>query len=119
MLKQTAEAHHCDDARWTLARTDESSARQLAALLGVQYRRLASGEFNHSSTIELLDADGRIAARTGTLASVDPALLKALRAAMETTAATQVFAMPDTPDTPNPPEALTEKTAEVATTSHA
>jgi protein SCO1/2 len=81
VLKQKAEAHHCD-ARWTLARTDEASARKLAALLGVQYRRLASGEFNHSSTIELLDADGRIAARTGTLAAVDPALLKRLRAAI-------------------------------------
>jgi protein SCO1/2 len=81
VLKQTSEAHHCD-ARWTLARTDEASARKLAALLGVQYRRLASGEFNHSSTIELLDADGRIAARTGMLAAVDPALLKTLRAAL-------------------------------------
>ena len=79
VLKQKAEAHQCD-ARWTLARTDETSARKLAALLGVQYRRLASGEFNHSSTIELLDADGRIAARTGTLAAVDPVLLKTLRA---------------------------------------
>jgi len=81
VLKTKAEAHHCD-ARWTLARTDDASARKLAALLGVQYRRLASGEFNHSSTIELLDADGRIAARTGTLAAVDPALLKRLRAAL-------------------------------------
>ena len=81
VLKQKAEAHRCD-ARWTLARTDETSARKLAALLGVQYRRLASGEFNHSSTIGLLDADGRIAARTGTLAAVDPGLLKALRAAI-------------------------------------
>ena len=81
VLKEKAEAHHCD-ARWTLARTDETSARKLAALLGVQYRRLASGEFNHSSTIELLDADGRIAARTGTLAAVDPVLLKTLRAAL-------------------------------------
>ncbi len=81
VLKENAEAHGCD-ARWTLARTDESSARKVAALLGVQYRRLASGEFNHSSKIELLDADGRIAARTGMLAAVDPALLKALRAAI-------------------------------------
>lgn len=80
VLKEKAEAHHCD-ARWTLARTDETSARKLAALLGVQYRRLASGEFNHSSTIELLDAEGRIVARTGTLAAVDPVLLKTLRAA--------------------------------------
>ena len=81
VLKEKAGAHHCD-ARWTLARTDETSARKLAALLGVQYRRLASGEFNHSSTIELLDADGRIAARTGTLAAVDPVLLKTLRTAV-------------------------------------
>jgi len=80
VLKRTAQAHRCD-AHWTLARTDEANARKVAALLGVQYRRLASGEFNHSSTIELLDAQGRIAARTGTLGSVDPALLKALRAA--------------------------------------
>ena len=70
---------HGSDARWTLARTGESTARKLAALLSVQYRRLADGEFNHSSTIELLDADGRIAARTGKLGSVDAALLKALR----------------------------------------
>ncbi|MEP7297138.1 MAG: SCO family protein [Burkholderiales bacterium] len=81
VLKEKADAHHCD-ARWTLARTDDASARKLAALLGVQYRRLASGEFNHSSTIELLDAEGRIAARTGTLAAVDPALLKTLRASI-------------------------------------
>ena len=81
VLKEKAETHQCD-ARWTLARTDDASARKFAALLGVQYRRLASGEFNHSSTVELLDAEGRIAARTGTLAAVDPTLLKALRAAL-------------------------------------
>jgi protein SCO1/2 len=81
VLKEKADAHRCD-ARWTLARTDDTSARKLAALLGIQYRRLASGEFNHSSTIELLDAEGRIAARTGTLAAVDPAFVKSLRASM-------------------------------------
>ncbi|MEO6410083.1 MAG: SCO family protein [Burkholderiaceae bacterium] len=81
VLKQTAKAHQCDE-RWTLARTDEAGARELAAVLGVKYRRLADGEFNHSSTIELLDTEGRIAARTGKLAAVDPALLKALRAAV-------------------------------------
>nr|WP_316640908.1 SCO family protein [uncultured Roseateles sp.] len=78
VLKQTAEAHRCD-ARWTLARTDGATARKIAALLGIQYRRLASGEFNHSSTIELLDAEGRIAARSGTLGSVDTAFLQAIR----------------------------------------
>ena len=78
VLKKTADAHGCD-ARWTLARGTDADVRKLAALLGVQYRRLASGEFNHSSSIELLDSDGRIAGRSGTLGAVDPALLKALQ----------------------------------------
>ena len=81
VLKKTAQAHGCD-AQWTLLRTDDGNARKIAALLGIQYRRLASGEFNHSSTIELLDAEGRIAARSGMLGSVDPALVKALRQAL-------------------------------------
>ena len=84
VLKKTAEAHHCDQ-RWTLARTDEASARKVAALLGIQYRRLANGEFNHSSTIELLDGEGRIAARTGQLASVDAKFVLAIRQALAAT----------------------------------
>jgi protein SCO1/2 len=79
-LKATAAAHNVDD-QWLLARTDEASTRQLAAVLGVQYRRLASGEFNHSTTIVLLDAEGRIAARSGQLGKADPVLLQALQRA--------------------------------------
>jgi len=78
VLKRTAEARGCDE-RWTLAHSDEANTRKIAAVLGVQYRRLADGDFSHSSAIELLDADGRIAARSGTLGSVDPNLLAALR----------------------------------------
>jgi protein SCO1/2 len=78
VLKHTAEAHGCD-ANWMLARASESDTRKIAALLGAQYRRLASGEFNHSSLIEVLDAGGRITAHTSTLGSVDPSLLQALR----------------------------------------
>jgi protein SCO1/2 len=77
VLKKTAQSHGCD-ARWTLARCDADTARKVAAALGIQYRRLASGEFNHSSTIELLDADGRIAARSGKLGAADPAIVKAV-----------------------------------------
>ena len=80
VLKKTAQAHACD-AQWTLARGDDDTARKLAAVLGVQYRRLASGEFNHSSTIDLLDRDGRIAARSGQLGKLDAALVKAVHQA--------------------------------------
>jgi protein SCO1/2 len=77
-LRATAQAHKVDD-QWVLARADEAVTRQIAAVLGVQYRRLASGEFNHSTSILLLDAQGRIAARSGQLGKADPALLQALR----------------------------------------
>jgi protein SCO1/2 len=78
VLKRTARERGCDE-HWTLARTGEANARKIAALLGIQYRRLAGGDFSHSSVIEVLDADGRIVARSGMLDSVDPALVQALR----------------------------------------
>jgi len=79
VLKQTAAKRNAD-AQWTLARTDDTTARKIAALLGVQYRKLADGEFNHSTQIALLDRDGRIAAKSGKLGPADPALVKRVHA---------------------------------------
>ena len=76
-LKITAAAHGCD-GHWTLARASEGDVREIAAVLGVQYRRLPSGAFNHSSLILLIDRDGRIASRTGKLGEVDPAFVAAI-----------------------------------------
>ncbi|MBW8757760.1 MAG: SCO family protein [Burkholderiales bacterium] len=78
VLKETAARHHCD-GRWSLVRGSAADARRIAALLGIQYRRLPSGEFNHSSVISLLDAEGRIARRTSTVGDVDPALVAAAK----------------------------------------
>jgi protein SCO1/2 len=47
-LLAVAKKRKLDPARWTLARTDEKGVRKVAALLGVRYRRLANGEFNHN-----------------------------------------------------------------------
>jgi protein SCO1/2 len=77
VLKKTAEQHNCD-SRWRLARCDEATARRVAAVLGIQYRRLTNGEYNHSSTIDVLDAQGRIVARSGKLGAADPAVAAAL-----------------------------------------
>ena len=68
-----------DAASWTLARTNAVSVRKLAAVLGVQYRALANREINHSTSIVLLDAQGRIVARTDKLGEVDPDFIAALR----------------------------------------
>ena len=59
-----------DPSRWTLARTQSSGVRKVAALLGVRYRELANGEFNHSSQLILLDAQGRFLARTEKMGGV-------------------------------------------------
>ena len=78
-LKAMAEERHIDSKRWTLARTDARNVRKLAAMLGIQYRELPSGEFNHSSVIILLDAEGRVVGKTSTLGEADPAFVKLAR----------------------------------------
>ena len=78
-LKAQADKRKIDTSRWTLARTDAPNVRTLAAILGIQYRQLDDGEFNHSSVLILLDADGRIAARTETMGKTDPEFIAAIK----------------------------------------
>jgi protein SCO1 len=52
-----------DLADWTLFNGDDKAVRELAAALGVRYRRDASGGFDHSAIISILDADGQIVAQ--------------------------------------------------------
>ena len=71
VLAQVAHDHRVDLARWTLARTDQRVVRQLAAALDVRYRKLESGDFNHTTVWVLLDANGRMVARTENL-TIEP-----------------------------------------------
>jgi len=45
--------------------------RDLAATLGVRYRRLSAEELAHSNAITLLDADGAVVHQQPTLAGTD------------------------------------------------
>lgn len=47
-------------ADWTLLRGEPDDVRELAALLGVNYRKDASGQFAHSNLITVLNAEGEI-----------------------------------------------------------
>lgn len=78
-LKAQADKRKIDTGRWTLARTDAPNVRTLAAVLGIQYRQLDDGDFNHSSVLILLDADGRIAARSETMGKTDPEFIAAIK----------------------------------------
>lgn len=77
VLKQTAQARECD-GRWVLARADEATTRKIAAVLGIQYRRLTDGEYNHSAVVDVLDPAGRIAAKTAKLGSADRVVSEAI-----------------------------------------
>lgn len=81
-LRSIADKRHLDATRWTLASPPASAVRAVAGVLGIRYRQLADGEFNHTSALVLLDADGRILARTEQVGSrPDPEFVAAVRAA--------------------------------------
>ena len=66
-LREIAERHNVDENRWTLARTTQAETRALAAVLGIKYKALPDGEFNHTTAMILLDDKGREIARSGKL----------------------------------------------------
>jgi protein SCO1/2 len=71
-----------DPSNWLLMRPDPGDLRSLAGVLGIRYRALADGEFNHTTMLVLLDADGRVLARTERIGGDgDPEFLTAVRAA--------------------------------------
>ena len=82
-LKKVAEQRKLDTTRWTLASPPAGEVRAVAGVLGIRYRLLADGEFNHSSALILVDANGRILARTEKIGSQpDPEFVAAVRKAV-------------------------------------
>lgn len=81
-LGKVAQQRGLDPARWWLAAPPEDDVRKVAGVLGIKYRALADGEFNHASALVLVDADGRILARTERMGPIpDPVFLDAVRKA--------------------------------------
>jgi protein SCO1/2 len=79
-LKALAAKRGLDTRRWTLASPPAADVRAVAGVLGVRYRALADGGFNHTSVLLLLDGEGRIVARTERVGGVvDPDFLAAVR----------------------------------------
>ncbi|HBM66151.1 MAG TPA: SCO family protein, partial [Pseudomonas sp.] len=58
-----AQRHRAPDD-WRFLRPAEGDVRALANLLDVRYRFREDGSINHTSVLVLLDADGRVRARS-------------------------------------------------------
>lgn len=78
ILADVALKHNVDTSRWKLVRADARDVRQLAAVLGVRFRKLPEGGFNHSTVIALLDADGVRITQSNQL-QTDPRLIESIR----------------------------------------
>ena len=79
-LARVASQRGLDPKRWILASPPGDQVRNVAGVLGIRYRALADGEFNHTSELVLLDAEGRIVARTDQVGTQpDPEFLAATR----------------------------------------
>lgn len=57
-------SRHALDPRWTLGAPPADRVREVAAALGVRYRPLPEGGFAHTAVLTLLDAEGRVVARS-------------------------------------------------------
>jgi len=53
--------HELSTKRWTLLRGKPDDIRELAAVLGVNYREDVLGQFAHSNVVTILNRDGEIA----------------------------------------------------------
>ncbi len=67
VLREVIGSRKLDRSRWTLATAPDDQVREIAAVLGIKYREAVlegdggvRREYNHSSVITLLDAEGRI-----------------------------------------------------------
>lgn len=87
VLMSVVNKRELDVARWSLASPKPNDVRSVAGILGVRYRRLANGDFNHTTALVLLDRDGRIVARTEKIGSVvDPEFIAAVHATLRPSA---------------------------------
>lgn len=79
-LQALARTHGVDESRWRFLRAPDDTVREIAAVLGIKYRRLPDGNFNHSSVITLLDPSGIIQSRVEGIGQPHTDLLRRLRA---------------------------------------
>lgn len=83
VLAAVARERKLTDRRWTLARASHTDTRKLAAILGIQYRELDTGDFDHASVLVLLDPRGRVLARSQKLGVPDPVFLARVKSAVQ------------------------------------
>lgn len=71
------------DDHWVLLHGDDDSVRELAALVGVQYRELSDGSFSHTNQLTVLNREGEIVHRRAGLQGGHDEVVQSLAAAQK------------------------------------
>jgi len=59
-LKEFAIANKMDDEQWEFLRSSEENTREFAAVLAVNYKKIAPLDFSHSNIISVFNAEGEL-----------------------------------------------------------
>ena len=59
-LTAFAKTHSINSPSWVLAQGNAGSVRKLAVALGIKYKKVKSGDYEHDATISVLDSNGVI-----------------------------------------------------------
>lgn len=95
-LQEVAQRHHVP-AGWQFLTPSDNDVRAIASVLDVRYRFREDGSINHTSVLVLLDAEGRIRARSEvTAAAADPVFVAQTKAALTVDA--NHHSLPSNPD---------------------
>ncbi|KAF1684918.1 SCO family protein [Pseudoxanthomonas broegbernensis] len=82
VLAEVAQRHRVGE-HWRFLQPRPEDVRALASVLDVRYRFREDGSINHTSVLVLLDAEGRVVARSEVVgAAPDPAFLEDVREAL-------------------------------------
>jgi protein SCO1 len=78
MLRKVGAEHHVQAPLFRLTRPEQGDEGMLAGVLGIAYRPLPGGGFEHNVVVALLDDNGRIVATTDASGAPAPAFVKAI-----------------------------------------
>jgi len=81
-LREFRQRRQLATAQWTLLRGLEDDVRELAALLGVNFRKDERGQYAHANVITLLNAEGEVVHQQPGLNQSPQFILDALRKAI-------------------------------------
>lgn len=78
-LRNFAEENELNDQNWTLLHGNQGDVLELAALLGVKYKRISDNDFIHSNIITLLNRQGEVVYQRIKLDDTPDSMVKSIR----------------------------------------